>query len=712
MIFAALLLAAAHTMTFTADRVAADNVTKAVVATGHVHAAYGPITLRSTALERGADGVVHFRDPTSVTTCTNELGHTHWGVSGEVEYEADDHVLVKNAWLEFCEIPVFYLPYLWYPLDTSCGFSWMPGYTSRWGGYLLTRYRYQIAGDPERKSDTWWLKGATRLDLRSRKGVGIGEDLGWNLGDFGRGSMNLYYAWDEDHTRGRSTNGGWNSEHWGSWVDRDRYLVSLEHRWEATERDTVRVQGSYLSDSYFLSDFERNGFFGNRARWLNYRNNGVFWEHAENDFAFGVEASGRLNDFYSMVDRLPELYFNVNPLPVFDTRVNYESTTKIGYLRRNYAKYGRGDIDDPFAYNPGLWADYETMRIHTYHRFTLPMRTFGDVLAVVPRIAYQGSYWAKSSGQGHDMHRSILEGGVTFSSRGKAWIDERWQHMIEPYLDVLAQDAWYTGDKHGSRPYLFDNLDGSRIWEDQFAGRSRNLPYAYYGITPGLRNSWSKLEENGRLRTVFDLDVYGAMQFNEARWTSGNARHRLAELGKPNYGRRRLTVIPGVRARWAVSDDLALAVRGEYDEEHNTLALGSATLSHRIDDDFSWYGGYEKRDYRYWDFSDAPYDPEYMTKDELNNVKFEMATIGFKYQPVEFLCLSPYIRWDVREGELDVVGGWLDLLTDCLGFRFIFEYENDYRTIDGWERDEDFRVGFYIYLRALGADNGGLFSGE
>lgn len=712
MIVATLLLAAAHAMTFTADRVAADNVTKAVVATGNVHAVYGPINLRSTALERDANGVVRFRDPTSVTTCTNELGHTHWGVSGEVEYEADDHVLVKNAWLRFCEIPVFYLPYLRYPLATSCGFSWMPGYTSRWGGYLLTRYRYQIAGDPERLDNTWWLKGATRLDLRYRKGVALGEDLGWNLGDFGHGSMSLYYAWDEDHTRGRSSSGGWNSEHWGSWVDRDRYLVSLKHQWEASERDTVRIQGTYLSDSYFLSDFERNGFFGSRSRWINYRTNGLFWEHAENDFSFGVEGSGRLNDFYGMVDRLPEFYLDVNPQPVFSTPVNYESTTKIGYLRRNYAKYGRGDIYDPFACNPGPWADYETLRVHTYHRLTLPMRTLGDVLSVVPRIAYQGSYWGKCSNRGHDMHRSIAEGGVTFSARGKAWINERWQHMIEPYLDVLAQDAWYTGDKHGSRPYLFDNLDGSYIWEDQFAGRSRNLPYAYYGITPGLRNSWSKLEESGRVRTVFDLDIYGAMQFNQSRWTSGNASHRLAELGKPNYGKRHLTVIPGARARWSLTDDFMLAVVAEYDESHNTVALGSAMLTHRIDKDFSWYGGYEKRDYRYWDFSDVPYEPRYMTKDELNDVKFEMATLGFKYQPFDFLCFSPFIRWDVREGELDEVGGWVDFLTDCLGFRFIVKYENKYRTIDGWDCDEDFRVGFYVYLRALGADNGGLFSGE
>ncbi len=709
MIASILLAVASNVMTFTADRVAVDNIVKSAVATGHVHAVYGPIILRSDSLERDANGVAHFRDPTSVTTCTNEVGHTHWGVSAEVEYKADDYVIVKNAWVKLFEVPVFYLPYLWYPLNTSCGFSWMPGYTSRWGAYLLTRYRYQIAGDSERRSDTWWLKGATRFDLRYKKGVGLGEDLDWNLGDFGYGSLNLYYAWDEDHTRGRSTSGGWNSEHFGSWVDRDRYLIGLTHRWEPTERDTVRLQGTYLSDSYFLSDFQRNGFFGDRARWLTYSQSGLFWEHNENDFAFGIEGSGRINDFYSMVDRLPEIYFDISPRPVFSSPINYESESRIGYLRRNYAKYGNNrDPNDPFTYSPGKWADYETFRVYTYHRFTLPFKMFNDALSVVPRVAYQGTYWSKSSWS--DMHRSIIEGGVTFAARGKAWVSEKYQHMIEPYFDVLAQEDWYTGDKHGARPYLFDNLDSSRIWEDQFAGRSRNLPYAYYGVTPGLRNTWSKLDDKGHLRTVFDIDFYGAVQFNRASWNIDDEKHRLADLGSPNYGRRHFTIMPGVRTRWSLSDDFSFALLAEYDSEHNTLALGSATLTHKLSKNFDWYASYEARDYRYWDYADAPYDPNYMTKDELNNVKFQMASLGFTYQPCDFLRFSPYVRWDVREGELDAVGGWLDLLTDCLGFRFYGEYENEYTTIDGYENDEDFRFGFYIYIRALGADNGGIYS--
>ena len=41
-------------------------------------------------------------------------------------------------------------------------------------------------------------------------------------------------------------------------------------------------------------------------------------------------------------------------------------------------------------------------------------------------------------------------------------------------------------------------------------------------------------------------------------------------------------------------------------------------------------------------------------------------------------------------------------MTDCLGFRFQVAYESAYERIDGSKNHSDVRVGFFIYLRALG----------
>ena len=720
---APLLLAVSSTMTFTADRIAADDRTRALAATGRIVAVASPISLRGEWMTRDADGTMLFHNPTCATTCTNAVGHTHWSVTGEVEYRERDYVLLRNAWLRVFETPVFWLPFMYYPLDMDCGFSWMPGYTGRNGAFLYTKYAYHLLGDPAHGRDTRWLKGATRFDLRYRQGLAFGEDLNWNLGDFGRGGFAFYYAWDRDakdyhHGESGAYTDTYHSYNWGSRVRTDRYNIGLHHRWEATERDTVRMAASVLSDSRFHFDFDHRSLLDWEGQWRGYENSGVFWEHVENMFAFGAEASGRLNEFYGMTDRLPEVYLDVHPQPLFGLPVNYESENRVGYLRRNPAEYGYSDRRNPFAFNPGPWAAYDAFRFDTYHRLTAPFRTFDDVVSVVPRVGFRGTGWTES---GRDcltgwetakdaggLFRSILEGGATFAGRGVAWIDDRWRHAVEPYFDVLAQKAWMSAGRR--RPYVFDGLDGSFGWDDQFAGRARNLPYTYYGVTPGMRTAWDALDEQGRLRTVVDVDVYAALEFGATDFTAGDDNHRLAKPGEPNYGKHGCFAAPGARVRWRPEKDLTFLTRAEYDSDNNRIALADAGMRHRLSDSFSYHADYILRDFRCWDFSSSPYDSRQMTEDGFNWARYHYVNVGFEHQPIDWFAWSPFIRWDIHENELDRVGSWFDLLTDCLGFRFAVEYQNSFRRLDGHERKEDWSFGFFVYLRAFGPGSNGIFT--
>ena len=706
-------------MTFTADRIAADNVTKAAVASGHVVAVSAPYSLRSEYLEKTADGKMLFADPTTMTTCSNEVGHTHWNVTGELEYREHDAVILRNAWLKFYEIPVFWLPYFKYPLERGSGLSWMAGYLGHWGAYVMTKAEYDILGDPEHAEDTWWLRGDTRFDLRYRNGVAFGEDLFWNLGSFGRGSFNFYYAWDEAASRRYGVKHDRNTGHWGSDVERKRYMLSFRHDWEPTERDRVYLRAMHLSDSYFLTDFRRKTFFDLKSQWASFQNSGAFWEHVEEPFAFGVEASGRLNKFYGMTGRLPEVYFDANPQPVFGLPVNYESQSRLGYLTRDYAQYGAGEAS-VFGTNPGLWAQYDAFRLDTYHRLTAPFRTLDDILSVVPRVAWRGTYWSDTgptdtTGRGGyaigmgEAFRSIGEIGGTFAMRGTADLSDGWRHVTEPYLDVLAQEAWYSGLRGGTRPYVFDSLDASMTWEDQFAGRSRNLPYSYYGITPGWRNVWSQTDEKGNVRPVLDLDVYAALQFNTSEHVGDGENHRLSEAGYPNYGKSGGAVVPGGRLMWKPCEETTIGGRGEYDSDDNRVAYASAFWRQKVCEDLSFRVSYFRREHRYWDFSSIPFASDEMRSDLLNMAYMEMVDVEVSHQVCDWLAWGPHLRWDVRDGELDSVGAWIDYLTDCLGFRLMVEYDNEYTTLDGSRCDDDWSIGFFIYLRAFGADSGDLF---
>ena len=706
-----LFAATAPALTFTADRIAADRVTGAAVATGHVVAVRAPYTLRSESLSKSADGTYLFAYPTYATTCTNEPGHTHWNVTGELEYKADDSVVLRNACIRFYEVPVFWLPWSYYPLGTKCGFSWMPGYTGRWGAFLLTKYRYHLLGDPEHQAEGLWLGGATRFDMRYKNGLAVGEDLDWSLGDFGMGSFSSYYAWDEDVER-HNPGGSWNSANWGSDVDRDRYAFSVKHNWEPTERDVVRLRGTYLSDSYFYMDFRRRSFFSRKEQWFSFSNSGVFWEHLEDSVSFGVETSGRLNKFIGMTGRLPEAYFDVNPMPLGSLPFVYESQSRLGYLTRDYAEFGSGPFS-PFGTDPGPWADYDAIRGDTRHAVSAPFRTFDDVLSAVPRLGWRGTYWdhtgktdiagSGSAGENGGAVRSIAEGGVTFAARGTADVDSKWVHSVEPYFDVLCQKAWYGGLGGGERPYIFDANDASLIWEDQFAGRSRSLPYSYYGVTPGLRNVWSARDDRGTPRRVVDLDVYGAAQFNSASFTEGGELRRLAEPGRPNYGKNGTMFAPGARLRWTPDEDTIAGLRGEYDSDGNRIAYGSAFMRQKVSREFSYRALYGLRHHRYWDFASTP-------SETTGYAKFHMVEIGLEHTVCDWLAWGPTLRWDICENELDSIGGWIDYLTDCLGFRLTVDYLNSFTTIDGSEWEEDWTFGFFIYLRCFGPGSGDVFA--
>ena len=215
------------------------------------------------------------------------------------------------------------------------------------------------------------------------------------------------------------------------------------------------------------------------------------------------------------------------------------------------------------------------------------------------------------------------------------------------------------------------------------------------------------------MRTVIDFDVYTALQFRSADWVSDPAydssRHRLAEPGSPNYGKSDCYVMPGARVKWRPEEDISLMSDVQYDSDSGRIAFADATFSQKVSSDFRYYTSYSLRDFRWWDFSSSPYNPARMTSDGLNQIRFHYIQVGFEQQPFDWFAWSPFVRWDIRESEIDTVGSWIDYLTDCLGFRLLLEYQNKFTRIDGRTHDEDFSVGFFIYLRAFGPESANVF---
>ena len=708
-------------LTLSADSISVDRSTGNMVASGGVRAVSKPLSLHSRLVVKDGD-TYKFAPGTSVTTCTNELCKAHWRATGEFEYIDNDRFIARDVTFRFYEIPVMWTPYWFYPFNTDYGWRVTPGYMSGWGAYLLTKYVYDIAGGFG--PGQYGLRGATRLDLRSRNGVALGQSVRWQLGDKGRGKFKVYYAWDEDadrYDRHWTTDDKYHYENWGSDVSRERYALMLEHSWDVTERDIFRIKGAYMSDSYFYGDFLRDAMFGSRNRFAGSNYNEMALEHNENSFGAGVSVSSPLNDFYPGVSRLPEAFVEVMPQPVFSLPVNYESRTVAGWYNRDYATYGKGTTALPFRYSPGQWADYQAFRLDSYHRFTMPFMV-EDVVSVVPRFGVRGTFWSDSAvpsldgrsrtnHSGKDVFRTIVEGGVTFSARAEGEVAEDVKHVFEPYVDFLAQEAIYSGARGGRRPYVFDSADGSRDWLDQFAGRSRELPYSWYGVTPGARNTFAKLSEKGEKTLWVDFDVYAAVQFNKASFTEGGRYHRLHKAANdPVEGRHSGSVMPGFRTAVALPEIKAsLSSRVEFDTCRESVAYADISWRHNPWEDLSYSISYISRDHRLWDFSSSPYDPLLQQNENFNWADFAYLDVEFEHDICDWLAWGPFVRWDVKEGEFDEIGSWIDYRTDCLGFRFMVAYENECTRIDRSTTEHDWRFGFFIYLRAMGPGSGSAF---
>ena len=74
---------------------------------------------------------------------------------------------------------------------------------------------------------------------------------------------------------------------------------------------------------------------------------------------------------------------------------------------------------------------------------------------------------------------------------------------------------------------------------------------------------------------------------------------------------------------------------------------------------------------------------------------------GFTHDINDTWSWSTYVRYDLRNNDLDEVGGYIQYSLDCLVFQLRTAYVNDYQRIDDMsERESDYRVALMVWLRA------------
>lgn len=283
-----------------------------------------------------------------------------------------DHFEAHDATVMIGNVPVFYFPFYRRSFGRHPNnFVFTPGYRGVYGPFLLSAYNWQLDDK---------LDGTLRLDLRERRGVGVGADVNDHLGNqWGQGGFKYYYTHDREPNIDGVTN---TLSPVPPNISHDRERFTFTHSAEPATNLTVKTVMNYQSDPLILRDFfereyrkdvQPNSFVEANKVWPNW--------------SLDAMLQPRLNNFWENVSRLPDIKLMGLRQEVGDTPIFYESDSDAGYFERKYAE------TDPINGTN----DFSATRIDTFHQFTLPQTYFGW-LNVTPRVGGRVTYYHNSWG--------------------------------------------------------------------------------------------------------------------------------------------------------------------------------------------------------------------------------------------------------------------------------------------------------------------------
>lgn len=325
------------------------------------------------------------------------------------------YIEARDALVIVGDVPVFYLPYYRRNLgEHANNFNFQPGYRSRFGPYLLSRY------------DWYWnekLDGAFRLDYRLKRGIGAGTDLNYDLGQWGAGTLKYYYLRDDKPSNNAN----------GVDVPANRQRINFTYLAQPATNLSVRSQVRYQEDPLLLRDFFE-GEYRNNIQPSTYLEVNKFW----NNFSLDVVAQPRVNDFLETVERLPDVRLTGFRQQLGNTPLYYQSESSFSYLRRRFAE----------SNSLPLGLNYAAMRADTHHQILMP-QTFWGWLNVTPHVGGRFTYYDKASGPGattSEVNRGVLDTGaeVSFKSsrvwpgvKNKTLAVNGLRHIVEPSFNYI-----------------------------------------------------------------------------------------------------------------------------------------------------------------------------------------------------------------------------------------------------------------------------------
>ena len=181
------------------------------------------------------------------------------------------------------------------------------GYEGNLGAYAQSYFLY-----PFSKS----LAAGGNLDLYTKRGVLIGPAFRWTDTEK-QTQAYLNTGWIHDQSskeRGVDV--------LGDAIEQDRGFVEFEYATKSKDAGLqFKARGTYLTDSEVLRDFREDMYFQSF-----HPDNFADFTWQEGDFLLNVFARAQLNEYYTMVERLPEVRAEWLPNELADTGIFVQAT--------------------------------------------------------------------------------------------------------------------------------------------------------------------------------------------------------------------------------------------------------------------------------------------------------------------------------------------------------------------------------------------------
>ncbi|TWR94369.1 LPS-assembly protein LptD [Pseudomonas saxonica] len=449
--------------------------------------------IRGSALyaKRAEDAIIRLKDGT-YTTC--EPNSNAWQLKGNniTLNPATGFGTATNVTLRVKDIPVFYTPYIYFPIDDRRQSGFLPpsfSSSTDTGFTLVTPYYFNLAPNYDA---TLYPRYMTKRGL-------LMEGEFRYLTESSEGQFGAAYLNDDDTERKEQSD----------YTDK-RYMLNWQHKGGLDSRVLTEVDYTKVSDPYYFQDLQtdqigvENRDYLNQQAAVSYR--GDSYTAKLNVHAYQLSTVTQVTPY----NQMPQLTFN-GALPYHPGGVNFSYNTELVRFER--------DLEDGMFYdedgvpskrldtNVSGLARANGTRLNLAPSMSLPMTaSYGYVTPTLKYMYTQydldldgsGKEGMIKAGQTFDssVNRSVpiasVDSGLYFD-RNTNWFGTNYRQTLEPRAFYL-----YVPERNQENIPVFDTSEStfsySSLWRDnRFTGSDRVGDENKLSL--GLTSRW--IEDNG-----------------------------------------------------------------------------------------------------------------------------------------------------------------------------------------------------------------------